>query len=114
MLTLPIAVILLAAAPQKPISVTWHGQSMFELAFPDGTRIVTDPIPDSLGYSLPADVIADAVTVSHEHPDHTNVGLVGGSPKVLRWHDADATKKTDDPGEAQSWNTIDEKVKGVR
>lgn len=52
----------------------------------DGTRIVSDPYgserPPGLR-PLPGGLTADAVTVSHVHPDHCNVGAVGGTPQVL-------------------------------
>jgi L-ascorbate metabolism protein UlaG (beta-lactamase superfamily) len=42
-----------------------------------------DPFDETVGYRLPA-VRADVVTVSHEHFDHGNVGVVQGSPQVLK------------------------------
>ncbi|MEX0785089.1 MAG: MBL fold metallo-hydrolase [Dehalococcoidia bacterium] len=66
------------------LELTWWGQAMFVVTSPDGTRILMDPYGD-IGYRLPAaeELAADIVTVSHEHPDHNNVGLVGEGPLVL-------------------------------
>ena len=64
------------AAPRPAAYLTWYGQSCFLLESASGTRVVMDPIPSNIGYLPPADLHADAVTVSHEHPDHNNVALV--------------------------------------
>jgi len=47
------------------------------------TRIMTDPFNEKVGYLLPEDA-PDYVTVSHEHYDHSSVGLVHGTPHVKR------------------------------
>jgi L-ascorbate metabolism protein UlaG (beta-lactamase superfamily) len=83
--------------------LTWFGQSCFLLETATGTRVVIDPIPAGLGYALPTDLRADVVTVSHEHGDHNNIGLVAGKPKILRGLTPDK----------KGWVKIDEKVKDV-
>jgi L-ascorbate metabolism protein UlaG (beta-lactamase superfamily) len=83
--------------------LSWLGQSCFVLETAAGTRVVMDPIPKGLGYDLPPGLKADVVTVSHEHPDHNNIGLLTGKPRVLRGLTADK----------KGWNKIDEKVKDV-
>ena len=83
--------------------LTWLGQSCFLLETTAGTRILMDPIGKGLGYPLPAGLKADAVTISHEHPDHNNVALLANKPKVLRGLTADK----------KGWVKIDEKVKEV-
>jgi L-ascorbate metabolism protein UlaG (beta-lactamase superfamily) len=62
-----------------------------------------DPIPGNIGYLPPADLYADAVTVSHEHPDHNNLALVRGKPRILRGLTPDK----------KGWMKIDEKVKDI-
>lgn len=83
--------------------LTWYGQSCFLLESATGTRVVMDPIPSNIGYLPPADLHADAVTVSHEHPDHNNVALVRGKPKILRGLTSDK----------KGWMKIDERVKDI-
>ena len=83
--------------------LSWLGQSCFVLETAAGTRIVMDPIPKGLGYALPVGLKADAVTISHEHADHNNVGLLVNKPRVLRGLTADK----------KGWTKIDEKVKEV-
>lgn len=90
------------AAPTNA-SLTWYGQSCFLLESGSGARVVMDPIPDDIGYARPADLRADAVTVSHEHADHNHVPLVQGKPKVLRGLTADK----------KGWVKIDEQVKDI-
>ncbi len=95
---------LVARADAPPIAkVTWYGQSCFVLETAAGTRVVMDPIPNGLGYTPPADLRGDIVTISHEHPDHNNVALVQGKPRVLRGLTLDK----------KGWNRIEEKVKDV-
>jgi L-ascorbate metabolism protein UlaG (beta-lactamase superfamily) len=64
------------------VEVRYYGHSMFSLTA-DGTTIVIDPFNDDIGHPRPQ-VAPDAVVVSHEHFDHNNVALCGGSPKVIR------------------------------
>lgn len=70
-----------------PVKVTYLGNSCFIITSPDGTQIVSDPYyphnkPAGLS-ELPADLTANAVTVSHTHPDHNNFKAVNGDPQVL-------------------------------
>ncbi len=62
------------------------GNACTLITAPDGTRIVSDPYgrmcPVGL-LPLPSDLKADAVTVSHAHPDHNNVEAVGGAPQLF-------------------------------
>ncbi len=51
------------------MKITWMGHACFAMETADGTRIVTDPFDESVGYPLPWGP-ADIVTVSHEHHDH--------------------------------------------
>lgn len=83
--------------------LSWLGQSCFVLETTAGTRIVMDPIPKGLGYDLPPGLKADAITVSHEHADHNNVGLAVNKPRVIRGLTADK----------KGWTRIDDKVKEV-
>ncbi len=91
-----------AAAPSK-VTLTWLGQSCFVLATAAGTRVVIDPIPKGIGYELPVGLRADVVTISHEHFDHNNAGLVAGHPRVLRGLTADK----------KGWTKVNEKVKDI-
>ena len=91
-----------AAAPAK-LTLTWFGQSCFLIETAAGTRVVTDPLPKGIGYELPAGLRADAVTISHEHPDHNNLALITGRPRVFRGLTADK----------KGWTKIDDKVKDI-
>ena len=91
------------AGPRPVAYLTWYGQSCFLLESATGTRVVMDPIPSNIGYLPPADLHADAVTVSHEHPDHNNVALVRGKPRILRGLTPDK----------KGWMKIDERVKDI-
>src|SRR5262245_35068559 len=78
----PVAPARMAQAAGASIGkLTWFGQSCFLLETSAGTRILMDPIAKGLGYPLPAGLRADAVTISHEHPDHNNLALLTNKPK---------------------------------
>ena len=72
--------------------VEWYGQSAFRLRSND-TTVFIDPFGDmsaatarglQFGYPPIRDVDADLLLVTHEHPDHNAVEVIGGSPRVLR------------------------------
>ncbi|MEW6553047.1 MAG: MBL fold metallo-hydrolase [Actinomycetota bacterium] len=67
----------------RAVRVSWLGHAMFMLEDGAGHRLVTDPYADYVGYPLP-NVAADIVLVSHDHADHSNIGLVKGDPLVVR------------------------------
>jgi L-ascorbate metabolism protein UlaG (beta-lactamase superfamily) len=57
------------------MKIKWLGHSSFLVTTAGGVRIVTDPYPVDMGLSY-GDIkeSADIVLVSHDHPDHANVG----------------------------------------
>ena len=63
------------------MELTWLGHSCFRLRSREAA-IVTDPCPKSSGYAIgkPA---AEIVTVSSDHPDHSYLAGVSGSPLVV-------------------------------
>jgi L-ascorbate metabolism protein UlaG (beta-lactamase superfamily) len=79
-----------AAAPtatESPVPVTvtleYIGHACFLMTAPDGTRIVMDPYKD---YTVPREIqkfptgiTADAVVLTHFHPDHSNWQAIAGA-----------------------------------
>ncbi len=68
--------------------IQWLGHSSFLIVTESGTRIVTDPYEPggyegAIRYGALKEPV-DVVTISHEHPDHNYVQMVGGSPIVVR------------------------------
>lgn len=63
------------------MEIVWLGHSCFRIRG-KGITIVTDPFDRSSGYTL-GKVTADAVTVSHFAPDHSNIGAIGGDPQIV-------------------------------
>lgn len=59
------------------LQIRWFGHSCFQLITSAGTKIVMDPYDPSVG-SLPADLTADVVLMSHQHFDHNYVKAVKG------------------------------------
>ena len=71
------------------MKITWFGQACF-LIESDGTAgsadrlaIITDPYDPKIGLTLPDNLCADVVTVSHQHMDHNNISAIGGNPTVI-------------------------------
>jgi L-ascorbate metabolism protein UlaG (beta-lactamase superfamily) len=64
------------------MKIEYLGHSCFKLTTKNGTTVVTDPYT-GVGYELPKPLLADLVTVSHEHFDHNYVQGVQ-CEKVLR------------------------------
>lgn len=78
------------------MKVRWFGHSCFQLRTEDGVRIVTDPYDPTVG-TLPADLTADIVTVSHQHFDHNYVTAVKGRYEMFTGpgaHEAAGVKVT--------------------
>jgi L-ascorbate metabolism protein UlaG (beta-lactamase superfamily) len=60
------------------MKIKWFGQSCFMITSENGTKVVTDPYVNMLGYKLP-EIEASIVTTSHNHKDHNNINAVKGS-----------------------------------
>lgn len=74
------------------VEIEWYGQSAFRLTDGD-TTVFVDPFGDLSGlaargrrfdYPPIGGVEATLVLVTHEHPDHNGVGVIDGSPAVIR------------------------------
>lgn len=78
------------------VELTWWGHAMFALTASDGTRVLLDPYSE-IGYQIPtaAELSAQVVTLSHDHPDHSNVTLAGEAT-VLRGLTADGWVSVDE------------------
>lgn len=64
------------------MKIEWLGHACFLVTTAQGTRIVTDPFDEKVGYSLPQ-VNADIVTISHHHFDHDAVHVLPGQPQII-------------------------------
>ena len=74
---------LVPAATSGFVEITWFGHAFFQLTSSVGTRIITDPFSEHLGYPVP-DVWPHVVTVGKETRNHSNVALAKGDPLILR------------------------------
>ncbi|MGD0197086.1 MAG: MBL fold metallo-hydrolase [Solirubrobacteraceae bacterium] len=72
--------------------IQWYGQSAFRLTGADRSAVI-DPFGDmsmaaarGMQWDYPPidGAPADLVLITHEHPDHNDAGVVGGTPPVLR------------------------------
>ena len=90
------------AAGQQSPTLRWLGHAFFLVVSPQGVRVALDPF-GNIGYPMP-EVVADIVTVSHEHGDHNGARRIAGSPVVLRGLKAGGA----------GWNPISFRMKDVR
>lgn len=86
-----------------PVSIEWFGHAFFRLISPAGLRIVTDPFSPFRGFPVPR-TSPDVATLSEESPNHSYVGILGGSPIVLRGVTNDG----------DGWAQIDRRLRDVR
>ena len=63
------------------MEITWLGHACFRLKGRDSV-VLLDPCPKSTGYNIGRQQ-ANIVTISHDHPDHSFVEAVTGSPMRL-------------------------------
>jgi L-ascorbate metabolism protein UlaG (beta-lactamase superfamily) len=91
-----------------PIEISWHGQSFFTIKTAKGTVIAIDPhaIPE---YGRLQGVRADIILVSHNHNDHTQVGVI----ENFRDKDVRIITGLKGGGLKADWNPVDETVKDV-
>ena len=90
------------------VEISWHGQSFFTITTSKGTRIAIDPhaIPE---YGRLQGIKADIILISHNHNDHTQVGVIENAK------DKDVRIITGLKGSnlKADWNNVDETVKDV-
>jgi L-ascorbate metabolism protein UlaG (beta-lactamase superfamily) len=60
----------------------WYGHNCFRIRAREAT-IITDPVGRGTGYALPKQT-ADIVTISHDHPGHTNLDAIRPDYQVVR------------------------------
>jgi L-ascorbate metabolism protein UlaG (beta-lactamase superfamily) len=65
------------------MKIRWLGHACFLIEAEDGTKVITDPFDESVGYRIPKEK-PDVVTVSHSHFDHNAVDLLQGNPEVVK------------------------------
>jgi len=79
---------------EKKIEVKWLGHACFYLKSSEGIRIITDPFNEKMAEQIKfqpiksrEELLADIITVSHEHGDHNAVGDVNqveGGAVIIR------------------------------
>ncbi|HWO94130.1 MAG TPA: MBL fold metallo-hydrolase [Dehalococcoidia bacterium] len=63
------------------MDLTWLGHGCIRMRGRE-TTILCDPCSKDTGYNIGRQA-ADIVTLSHDHPAHSNVAVVSGHPKVI-------------------------------
>ena len=98
--------------PPGKLSISWHGQSFFSVQSSKGTVFAFDPHA-ILEYGRLEGVKPDVIMVSHNHNDHTQIGIFENmkekgdkAPKVIMG------LTTGEDGR-EAWNIIDERIKDL-
>lgn len=102
-----------APAQDKSPRLQWFGQSFFVLETARGTRVAIDPHAiEAFGRPVTR---ADAICITHPHPDHTRVEAIENraTAKTFEGVKAAAGPAGGPPGRAQ-WNPIDETFRDVK
>ncbi len=75
------------------MKIKWLGHAAFLITAANNIKIITDPynIGNGINYR-PISDIADIVTISHGHRDHSNSAAIKGSPLILREQDQHIVK----------------------
>jgi L-ascorbate metabolism protein UlaG (beta-lactamase superfamily) len=92
----------------RPIQISWHGQSFFEIKSSKGTNIVMDPHQIPI-YGRVLGVKADIVLMSHNHNDHTQIGVI----ENIKDKGVKIIPGLKGPGLRADWNLVDEQIKDV-
>ncbi|MDL2258025.1 MBL fold metallo-hydrolase [Eubacteriales bacterium OttesenSCG-928-K08] len=65
------------------MNIRWFGHSCFMLTAENGTRILTDPYDETVGYPMHK-LEAEILTISHDHFDHNYLGMLKNEPRVIK------------------------------
>lgn len=96
----------IGANSSRDVKFNWYGQACFQITTPEGTKILIDPV-NIKEYQVPKTLIADFVTVSHNHFDHNAVDSLAGSPHII-WG-----KTRTEPDPEQKFIPVDTTIKGI-
>src|SRR5438045_1698914 len=62
------------------MDIIWYGQALFKLKGRSATVIIDPFDPDFTGLKLPKDLSCDIGLKTHDHKDHSNLGILAGNP----------------------------------
>jgi L-ascorbate metabolism protein UlaG (beta-lactamase superfamily) len=66
------------------LKIKYLGYSAFAIQSYEGVTVVTDPFNDNCGFSLPAQLKADIILVSHNHAAHNCAQAIPGKPAIIQ------------------------------
>lgn len=101
-----------AVAAEKSLTIRWLGQSFFLITTSTGTKVAIDPHAlDAFGRQT---VSADAVLMSHLHPDHVRLEVIENKDKAKILPGLKQTGGEAGRPSRVAFNAVDETVKDVR
>ncbi|NEU04036.1 MBL fold metallo-hydrolase [Clostridium senegalense] len=91
------------------MNLTWLGHACFLIETNEGTKIITDPFDETVGYPIYKGKV-DIVTVSHEHFDHNYTKFFSDYAQIVR-----TPKSFDFKGVSiQGFPSFHDEVKGAK
>jgi L-ascorbate metabolism protein UlaG (beta-lactamase superfamily) len=103
---------LLYSGEKTPLVVTWHGHSFFTVKSSKGTIVAFDPHAIQQ-YGRTEGLKADIILISHNHNDHTQIGVFEGIEEALKNKTVRIITGLKGPSIKADWATIDEQIKDV-
>src|SRR5439155_3714328 len=110
----PLLVLPVVRSGEKaaPLVLTWHGHSFFTIKSSKGTIIAFDPHAIQQ-YGRFEGLKADIILISHNHNDHTQVGVFDGIKEGLQNKSVRVITGLKGGGLKTDWADVDEKIKDV-
>jgi L-ascorbate metabolism protein UlaG (beta-lactamase superfamily) len=101
-------------AKPKPVKITWHGQSWFEITSSKGTNVTIDPHA-IIEYGKIDGVRAHLILSTHFHNDHTQYDSVENyKEKIAKWKKPKVIEGLKREDGRVTWNEVNEKFKDFR
>jgi L-ascorbate metabolism protein UlaG (beta-lactamase superfamily) len=95
------------------VVLSWYGQSMFILRTPKGTRVLFDP-HEIISYPRIQNLKVDLALLSHNHNDHTQLGIVANFKKKDDKEPLEVIPGWVKKGKRDDWNLVNRTFKDVK
>jgi L-ascorbate metabolism protein UlaG (beta-lactamase superfamily) len=114
LLLCPVLLLPLVHSGEKaaPLLLTWHGHSFFTIKSSKGTIIAIDPHAIQQ-YGRTEGLKADIILISHNHTDHTQIGVFEDIEKALKDKTVRIIRGLKGAALKADWADVDEKIKDV-
>jgi L-ascorbate metabolism protein UlaG (beta-lactamase superfamily) len=95
------------------VVLSWWGQSFFLIRTPKGTRVLIDP-HEILNYPRIQNLKVDLALMSHNHNDHTQLGIIENFKKKDPKEPLEIIPGLVKKGKRDDWNRVNQTFKDVK